>query len=655
MMRSLLLLQFILGIYFTAYAQELRLPAFFTDNMVLQRDAPVTLWGWSTPGQEIKVEIARVQQSTRTNKEGKWKLQLPALPAGGPYSVSISDGESSIELENVLTGDVWLCGGQSNMEWPLKQTPYRESDTAWLEKGQIRLLKVNPETDYRPREDISSSGWMVADPDNIAGFSAVGYHFGKFVQQESGIPIGLISVNLGATAVETWMSNEALEAFPQFKEEIKHTGSFADVRKAFEKSKKHWYNKYYYTGPGVTGKWYLPETDISSWDTLEVAGNTWEEEEDLKDFDGAIWLRKSFDLPEGFKGDSLHLQLLQIDDYDISWVNGHRIGETFGRHNHRNYQVPAGILKKKGNVLVIRVFDAGGIGGFTTSAFWGNDILWGKWHYRKGLQLDTGRFPEQELVNVTPFSSPGVLYNANVAPLTRLRVKGTIWYQGESNAERAAEYRELFPALIRDWRNHFNNEMPFLWVQLANYGKEPEIPGPSSWAELREAQAMARALPNTGMAVTIDIGEAEDIHPRNKVDVGKRLGALAMNLGYGGKYPAQAPRFKETEKKGDSLLVHFTLATDSLKTKDKYGYIRGFQLAGKDGKFYWAKAFLRENTVVVYSPELKDPVEVRYAWSDNPGPLDLTDQNGLPAEPFRSDDRELSTDGILFDNKAPRF
>src|SRR5690606_22634944 len=208
--------------------------------------------------------------------------------------------------------------------------------------------------------------------------------------------------------------------------------------------------------------WFLPHTDISSWNTMEIAGNTWEEEENLKDFDGAVWFRKNFDLPDEFEGDSLLLQLLQIDNHDITWVNGHRIGETFGRHNHRNYQVPAGILKKKGNVLVVRVFDAGGTGGFTTSAFWGNDILWGKWHYRKGLQVEAGKFPEPELVDVSPFSSPGVLYNANVAPLTALRVKGTIWYQGESNAARAAEYRELFPALIRDWRNHFNNEMPFL-------------------------------------------------------------------------------------------------------------------------------------------------------------------------------------------------
>ncbi|MBC9797939.1 sialate O-acetylesterase [Sinomicrobium weinanense] len=655
MMKLILTLQFILGIFFTGHAQELRLPAYFTDHMVLQRDVPTVLWGWSAPGQSVKVEISRHRISTKTGRNGKWEIRLPAFPAGGPYTIKISAGPEVKTLSNILMGDVWICSGQSNMEWPVRQTPYKETDTVWLKKRQLRFLKVNPETDYRPREDVNSRGWITPGLEDIAHFSAVGYHFGKFIQRQSDVPIGLISVNLGATAIETWMSNEALGKFPQFRKEIDHTGSFAEVKKAFEKSKDKWYEQYYYTGKGIEEQWFLPETDTATWDSIKVAGNTWESEKDLRDFDGAVWFRTSFDLPEGFKGDSLHLQLLQIDDYDITWVNGHRIGETFGRHNHRNYQVPSEILKEKDNILVVRVFDTGGPGGFTTSAFWGNDILRGNWYYKKGLEIDPEKFPEQELVNVSPFSSPGVLYNANVAPLTALRVKGVIWYQGESNAERAAEYRDLFPALIRDWRDKFGQDMPFLWVQLANYGEEPGQPGPSPWAELREAQDLALKLPKTGMAVTIDIGEAGDIHPKNKEEVGRRLGALAGNLCYRGKQPAPGPRFKAMEKSGDSLLVRFHFATDALKTSDKHGYIRGFQIAGKNGPFRWAKAFLRGNTVVVYHPDLKDPAALRYAWSDNPGPLDLTDQNGLPAEPFRSDNRELSTKGKVFTGKASRF
>ncbi|WP_461534104.1 sialate O-acetylesterase [Sinomicrobium sp.] len=655
MIKVVLFWQFALTLVFTTYAQELRLPAYFSDNMVLQRDTPINLWGWSVPGQEVRVKIGSSSQRDKSDKDGKWQVQLPAFPAGGPYTVKISSGASVVELHNVLMGDVWLCGGQSNMEWPLGQTPFEETDTLWLKEQQLRLLKIIPEMDYRPREDVHSFGWELPNPERISAFSAVGYHFGKFVQRESGVPIGLISVNLGATSIETWMSNESLKAFSQFKEELRHSGSFAEVEEAFDKSKKNWYNQYYYTGPGIAEKWFLPQTDTSSWSTMEIAGNTWEEEENLKDFDGAVWFRKNFDLPDEFEGDSLLLQLLQIDNHDISWVNGHRIGETFGRHNHRNYTVPVDILKKKDNVLTVRVFDTGGIGGFTTPAFWGNEVLWGKWYYRKGLEYDADKFLEQELVNVTPFSSPAVLYNANVAPLTSLNIKGVIWYQGEANVARAVEYRKLFPALIRDWRNHFGREIPFLWVQLANYGQEADTPKSSTWAELREAQSMAQHLPNTAMAVTIDIGEAEDIHPRNKLDVGKRLGALAMNLCYGGKYAAQSPQFKDMERKGDSLFIRFTAATPALKTSDKYGYIRGFQLAAENRKFYWAKAFLRGDTVVVYTPGLHRPVAVRYGWSDNPGKLDLTDENGLPVAPFRSDDWKLSTDGVLFDSKAPRF
>jgi len=650
-----LLTCFLILTSFTSYSQEeLRLPNFFTNDMVLQRDAPINLWGWSNPRQVVEVEIKGSKLRTTSDGKGKWKLQLPSFPAGGPLTIKINSGASTLVLSNVLMGDVWICGGQSNMELPIKLTHFVENDTAWLKKQQIRFLKVQPEMDYLPKEDIVSRGWIIPELEEIKNFTAVGYHFGKFIQQKSGVPIGLISANLGATAIETWMSNEALEKFEQFHKEVAHSESFKQIEEAFEDSKPQWYESYYFTGIGIEEKWYLPETDITSWESIEVAGNTWEAEENLKDFDGAVWFRSSFDLPQGFQSDSLELQLLQIDDYDITWVNGERIGETYGRHNHRNYKVSAKILKEKGNSLVIRVFDTGGLGGFTTSAFWGNEILWGSWKYKKGLKMYAKQFLTQKLVNVSPFSSPAVLYNGTIAPLTSLEIKGVIWYQGESNVARAEEYQKLFPALIQDWRKNFDKEITFLWVQLANYGKEPEKPGASSWAELREAQSLALSLPKTGMAVSIDIGEADDIHPKNKLEVGKRLGALAMNIDYNGNFPATGPRFKNIEKKGDSLVVSFSFSSDSLKTIDKYGYVKGFQIAGNDKKFHWAKALIKENKVVVYRKGLQNPVAIRYGWSDNPGPLDLTGQSGLPAEPFRSDSWELSTRGAVFTDD-PRF
>lgn len=311
--------------------------------------------------------------------------------------------------------------------------------------------------------------------------------------------------------------------------------------------------------------------------------------------------------------------------------------------------MPANILKAKDNVIVVRVFDAGGRGGMYSGAIWGNPILLGKWLYKPGYKIDATKFPKPHIVNISPFSSPSILYNGNIAPITSLSIKGIIWYQGESNAGRAYEYRELFPAMIKNWRAKFNQgDIPFLFVQLANYMQEKSTPEESEWAELREAQTSALQLPHTGMAVTIDIGEAGDIHPKNKIDVGKRLGAAALKIAYGEEKKNTSPLYKSMEVKEDSIVIHFTIESGDLVTKDKYGYVRGFQIAGADKKFHWAKAYINNNAVIVYSEEVKDPLAVRYAWSDNPGAIDLYNTQGLAASPFRTDDWPLTTKGKLF-------
>src|SRR5690606_16762467 len=301
--------------------------------------------------------------------------------------------------------------------------------TAWIKNAEIRLLKVIPEMDYIPRKESKNIGWQRLTPENINNFSAVAYHFGKYVNKETGVPIGLISANLVATAVETWMSNEALEEFPQFA--LEQTKSFEDLRQAFENGSTQWSKEKFYGGIGLKEKWYLPSKSVSGdWKPVEVAGNTWESMEDLRNFDGAVWFRKKFNLPENFEGDSLNLPLLQIDDYDITWVNGKQVGETFGKHNHRNYKVAATELKEKDNLIVVRVFDLGGLGGFSTNAFWGNELLWGTWEYRKGKGISSNEFDGPSLPNASPFSSPSVLFNGTIAPLTALGIKGVIWYQG---------------------------------------------------------------------------------------------------------------------------------------------------------------------------------------------------------------------------------
>jgi sialate O-acetylesterase len=637
---------------------EIRLPKVFASNMVLQRDKPIHFWGWGSPGEEVEVKLNGRSVTVKTDKSGKWSCELPEMQAGGPYDVIIS-GSNKISLTNVLIGDVWICGGQSNMQWRVDQTGYEEKDTVFINRAPIRLFTVNIDMDYTPHDDVKSNGWKTLNSQTINEFSAVAYHFGKSVYTELKVPIGLISDNLGATAVETWMSNESLMAFPQFASElqpiVKENKSFAELTAAFEKTKDAWYKKYYYKGIGIDQQWFKPETNVSEWKPIKASGNTWENEPDLKDHDGEVWFRTTFDLPENYNQESFHIGLSQIDDYDIAWVNGIKTGETFGKHNHRGYTVPTSALQPKGNVLVVRVFDIGGIGGFTTSPFWGSKILQGDWLYKKGSPIDASKFPEPKLPNATPFSSPGVLYNGNIAPLTNFRIKGAIWYQGESNVDRAYEYRELFPAMIRDWRKHWNQgEFPFLFVQLANHYEESGTPGESNWAELREAQTMTLALPNTGMATAIDIGETLDIHPKNKQDVGRRLALSALKVAYAKKNSSSGPVYKSIRVENDRIVVEYNLDGSSLVTKDKYGYVRGFQAAGDDRKFYWAQARIDGNTVVVTCDAVKKPVAVRYAWSNNPGALDLYNKEGLPAVPFRSDTWKGITADIVF-KEGPRF
>lgn len=657
LIRLVLLSHFLIILIAHTTAAEVRLPGIFDSNMVLQRDLPIHFWGWAAPGEAVTVMLNGRTVEVKAGKNGKWSCLLPAMQAGGPFDVVVN-GTNHLLLKNILIGDLWICGGQSNMQWRIDQTGYQEKDSSFINNAQIRLITINIEMDYKPKDDVKSNGWKNLSSQAINEFSAVAYHFGKTIYTDQKIPIGLISDNLGATAIETWMSNDALSKFPQFSDVmqpiVKLNRSFAELNAAFEKTKTTWYNKYYYRGQGIDEKWFKPETNTSDWKAVKASGNTWEQEADLKDFDGEVWFRTTFDLSEGEISKDLYIGLSQIDDYDIAWLNGVKIGESFGRHNHRGYNAPRILLKPKGNVLVVRVFDAGGIGGFTTSPFWAGKILSGDWVYKKGTAINVSKFPKPDVPNATPFSSPGVLHNGVIAPLTLLPIKGAIWYQGESNVDRAYEYRQLFPAMISDWRQKWNQgDFPFLFVQLANHLDESAVPGQSTWAELREAQAMALTLPNTGMAAAIDIGEANDIHPKNKQEVGRRLGMAALKTAYGKNIIASGPVFKSMTVRDEKAVIEFDRNGD-LITKDKYGYVRGFQIAGEDRKFYWAKAKIENRTIIVVSDQVSKPVAVRYAWDNNPGTLDLYNQEGLPALPFRTDTWTGATAGNVFKD-GPRF
>ncbi len=614
--------------------------------MVLQRDKPYSIWGKSDKGEKVSLSFNGHIHTATSDKSGNWLITLPSQPAGGPYTITLS-ATNIIVLDNVLFGDVWLCGGQSNMQFKVGEMNNKTVDTSRYNNAQIRIITIPTATDYVPQDTVKGGTWQVATAANVQDFSAVGFFFGEYVNQHINVPIGLISDNLGGTAVETWMSPAAVKQFPQFagfyNNNIAPGKSFKQLQDAFDKYKPEWNKKYYLSkDPGLTQQWYLPQTDTADWKQTKVL-SYWEDNI-LSNYDGSVWFRRSFSLPANYDGKGVGLGFGTIDDYVMIWVNGKKIAEGYGNLNIQGFSAPDSVLQKGSNTLVLRIFDAGnkgGVPGFWWFPQWTTDT----WLYKPGVAIDAAKFVKPAIPNANLTGSPTILYNANIAPVTKLAIKGVIWYQGESNADRADEYKQIFPAFIQDWRTQFHQgDFPFLFVQLANYDNNNNPDG-LTYAELREAQASALSLPNTGIATAIDIGEAKDIHPKNKIDVGKRLGIASMKVAYGQDTTHLSPMFKSYQTSSDSILIQ---VTEPVITKDKYGYIRGFSIAGSDSIFHLAKAYLHNGLITVYSAAVSHPAAVRYAWANNPGDLDLYSKEGLPLLPFRTDNWREVTAGRTF-------
>ena len=625
---------------------DVRLSSLFQSHMVLQRDKPCAIWGKAASGEAVRILFNNHTYKATANKAGDWKIILPAQPAGGPFTITIA-ANNTITLTDVLFGDVWLCGGQSNMQFKVSEMNNKTLDTARYNNANIRIITIPTAIDYVPQDTVKGGEWKAATAGEVQSFSAVGFFFGEYVQQHTGVPVGLISDNLGGTSVETWMSKDALQQFPQFASYYKHYlapgKSFAQLNEAFAKYKPEWNRTYYLANdPGLDHQWYLPETDTSNWKTTKELGY-WENNI-LPDYDGSVWFRRSFDLPADYDKKGTGFGFGLIDDYVMIWLNGTKVGEGYGNLNIQGFSAPDSLLRPKNNVVVVRVFDAGGKGGMN-NFWWFPKWNSESWLYKPGVKIDAAKFVKPFIPNATLGSSPGILYNANIAPVTPLSLKGIIWYQGESNADRADEYKSLFPAFIQDWRKQFRQgDLPFLFVQLANYNDQNNADG-LNYAELRDAQAAALSLPNTGLATAIDIGEAQDIHPKNKVEVGRRLGLAALKVAYHIDSTHLSPFYTSMQMSDDSILIH---VSEPVFTKDKYGYIRGFQIAGSDSVFHFAKAYISNDAIVVYNAAIKHPVAARYAWANNPGGLDLYSKEGLPLLPFRTDNWKGVTAGKKF-------
>lgn len=613
--------------------------------MVLQRSKPISVWGWASPKEKVTVRFHSQTKQTTAGKDGKWKLSLDPEAAGGPFELTVNGKAMSVVFKNVLVGEVWICSGQSNMEWPLRMTINSNEAIAKANNPTIRHIKIPNTVASMPMDDIKSGAWEVCTPETVADFTAVGYYFAQKIGTELSVPVGLINTSWGGTHSETWTSREAFEGSDEFKSMIAAMPKLDLEKIAKEKEEKlstriNSIQGHYPPSQEEIASWPSSSTDHSSWPTMKVPG-PWEGQS-WPDLDGIVWLRRSFDLPAADAGKAATLWVAEVDDSDETYINGIKVGATENQWNKlREYNVREGILKEGKNVIAVRATDTGGGGGIHGEPEWlhmlvgKHDVpLHGTWSYRIESVGDAS--------SVGPNDYPTLLFNAMINPLIPYTVAGALWYQGESNAGRAYQYRTAFPLMITDWRKHWGQgDFPFYFVQLSSWNADSgNSEKGSSWAELREAQSFTRQLPNTGMAVTIDIGDTWDIHPRNKLDVGSRLAALALANTYGKNVVSNGPRGEKITREGDKTYVEFHNIAGGLVVKDKYGYVRGFEVAGSDGKFFPAQAFLEGNRVLLKCDAVKDPKIVHYGWADDAGECNLYNKEGFPAEPFRIGDTD---------------
>ena len=657
-MKPILILLFSLLVCIPVEA-EVTLPGIFTGNMVIQRDRPVQIWGRAVPGEKIQVSFNGQNASTKASEDGSWIIQLKSMPASAnAQNLMVESKHNDIILKNVLIGDVWICSGQSNMVWPMRRLRAGEEECEQANYRFLRMFTVTNEMALIPQDDLEGTGWKVAKGELVMDFSAVAYYFGKQLLMETGVPIGLITTAWGGTNIEAWTSMETLRKYDHMLKIYEGLDKEYDLsRTGAEKSqaaRKYMIKEAVHQGDGLRLGWESAGTSTGDWDTISLPQDR--DNALFCDFDGAVWFRRSFDVPPPFRGKDLRFNLGNLNDHDMVWVNGQLIGETFESGTSRRYDVNASAIKPEGNEIVIRIFDYGDDGGFITDPYQmnfhpvgdakGYQLLCGVWKHKKSYTMEAPLDLPLNRPRSMANSSPSSLFNQMIHPLLNLSIRGAIWYQGESNANRAHEYASLFPDMISDWRKHWDQgEFPFFFVQLAAYDRPSEL----TWPELREAQRKALELPNTGMAVTIDIGHPTNIHPENKWDVGKRLALSALKMVYDKDITYSGPVLEEAITEGDQMKLTFSRVGDGLKVIGDYGYLMGFELSSDNEHFEFAKAEITdERTVIVWSDKVPEPVHVRYAWKNFPEEANLFNSEDLPASPFRTGDWQWITEGNLY-------
>lgn len=614
-----------------------RLPLLFGEGAVLQRDQPIPVWGWATPGATLTVRLDGQQANAKADATGRWQTKLPAHAAGGPYVLQVQGDGATLKVADILIGDVWLASGQSNMEFPLEKSDGGAAAVASAHDTKIRHFKVPKSWSAQPEDELAGGSWQLATPANAPQFSAVGYYFAQDLRESTGVPIGIIDSTWGGSAIEAWMdaASQGIDAAALARQgEDMRRRDEAALAGAREKLAR------YSLPAGQSSEgWREPAYDDKAWDSIPVPAN-WESV-GYAGMDGVAWYRSSFTLTAAEAQRGITLGVARIDDTDTTFVNGQQVGHTENSYDAlRAYAVPASALHAGRNVIAVKVLDTGGGGGIHGEA----DELYvqpqggarrpidGAWKFR----------PERGTISAIDDKNlqPTLLYNVMIHPLQRYPVRGVIWYQGETNAKlahnAAVRYREQFPTMIRSWRaDRSAPQLPFLWVQLANFDDHSDQGDTSPWALLRESQSKTLSLPATGQAVIIDIGNPGDIHPTNKRDVGHRLALAARHVAYGERLVYNGPVFSGAQFADGAATLRFDLQGSALAVRGG-GELTGFAVAGADRKFHAAQARIEGDRVVVRSPDVPQPVAVRYGWQGSPT-ANLVNREQLPASPFRSD------------------
>jgi sialate O-acetylesterase len=621
---------------------NVKMPLLFSDGMVLQRNKAIPVWGFADANEKVEIHFNKQTKKTQADKNGKWTINLDAEKAGGPFELTIT-GKNKIVIKDVLVGEVWICSGQSNMEFQVFKTMNAEKEMNNANYPMIRHFGVAQDLSGKPKDDLKAGKWEVSSKETVGNFTAVGFYFARKLYAELKIPIGIINTSWGGTNVETWTSREAFEKSAEFKNMIADVPvmNVDSISKLYAQRMNERIGKIQGGSVSTDNENIFKELsfDDASWGELNTPG-FWENQP-LGDLDGVVWMRKTIMLSAEDIKNKGTLHLAKIDDEDITYVNGIEVGKNNQWDAKRIYQIPANLLKEGKNIIAVRIVDNSGGGGIYGESddlqlTLGSKVipLEGKWKYRV-IVVKTA---------LSPNSYPSLLYNAMVNPLVPYAIEGVLWYQGEANVWRANQYKKAFPLMISDWRAKFKQgDFPFYFVQLSTFD---EFGGNSKkgsrWAELREAQSETLKLKNTGMAVTTDIGNAKDIHPTNKQDVGLRLAAIALDNVYGKKQIFSGPTYKSQEIKGNQIILTFDNIGEGLLTPNN-DELKGFEIAGSDKVFHSAKAIIKDNKIIVSSTQVQNPVAVRYGWADDDTAINLFNKEKFPASPFRTDNWEMIT------------